>query len=121
MPVLPKPEHAGQFDGQSKTVTIKVPKVGPNGRIVRFPYTSPTGQTLWMTVKESRVVVDWVWDARAEEWVTESEWLARRPSPNAGKVLVKKTTPLHRALAERQKTQLAEMRRLEKKHNRNRN
>lgn len=85
MPTLPKPDYRGQFDGQVKIITKSV----PTGK--RFPWTPPgKSEPFWIPIKESRVFIEWVWDNRLKEWVLDSVWSGRRPSPNAGKVLARK-------------------------------
>lgn len=109
MPDLPKPEYTGSFDGQVRTLSVKV----PTGK--RFPWHAPSGKTVWLPVVESRVVVQWTWDHDRREWVDDDTWRRRRCGPNVGKFSVSKRTPLERMLAERQRRQNNKLRQLRKK------
>jgi|8_EtaG_2_1085327.scaffolds.fasta_scaffold00012_99 hypothetical protein len=99
MPQLPKPEYIGAFHGQTRTLTYRV-KTGK-----RFPWKAPSGQTVWIPIKESRISLEWTWDANDRKWLTDIEWKRKYPAPNAGKFQVSKHSDLHKRLAERQRQQ----------------
>lgn len=113
-PLLPKPDFRGQFDGQVTTLDVKVAKV-KDGKVVRFPWRTPTGETRWMVVKETQCQVQWAWDAVEGEWVTENVWKARRNAVEKGRVLASKHTDLHKRLAERQRRENARLKRERRK------
>ena len=106
---MKKPDWKGGWHGQCCTTTVKV----ATGR--RFPWRSPTGQLVWLPIKETRVEVQWTWDADLEEWMPDAQWLARNSGENAGRFSVSKRTPLERQFAERQRKRNAELRRKARK------
>ena len=105
---LPRPDFEGGVHGECRSREERQPKRRPDGKIVRRPYPRPDGSTGWAAVMIKVIVIDWVWDARQREWLSEDAWRVRYPSPNAGRVVVSKhdfgpIARLRRQLAERKR------------------
>ena len=109
--LLPKPDFKGHTDGQCRTIPWRVSTGG------RFPWYPPgRDEPIWLEVKESRVMICWIWDKRKQEWVDGDTWAERRNGPNSGRVMVSKHDDLHRRLADRhRRSMLIEKRRRELK------
>jgi hypothetical protein len=73
MSSLPMPDFPGKFDGQCRTLEVRV-RTGK-----RYPWTPPgQSEAVWLPVMESRVRVVWAWDAVLGEWTDGDTWAMRR-------------------------------------------